>query len=164
MFNNNERKRVELISSDLTFWPSQRHHPCSKRIQSFVIFLSNVCTIKHVHKKPDLVCSNRNKALIQDLLSNFQVDNAWMVTITHVFTTIKHILEKIRPWIPAFLTHILRFCQEEGVYIRYFWASASLEICALGGSYFGYSVFLGVTLTWSMQSLESLFFDLQHLY
>jgi hypothetical protein len=72
--------------------------------------------------------------------------------------------EKIRPWIPAFLTHILHFCQEEGVYKRYFWASASSEICAPGGLYFAYSVFLGVTLAWLMQSPESLFFDLQQLY
>ncbi len=27
--------------------------------------------------------------------------------------------EKIRPWIPAFLTHILRFCQEEGLYSQH---------------------------------------------
>ncbi len=65
--------------------------------------------------------------------------------------------EKIRPWIPAFLTHILRFCREGGVYKRYFWASASSETCAAGGSYFAYSVFLGVMLAWSMQSPESLF-------
>ncbi len=92
MFNNNERKRVKLISSDLTFWPSQRHYPCTKWVQSFVIFLFNMCMIKHVHKKPDLVCSNGNKALIHDLLSNFQVDNAWMIMITHVFTTIRGLL------------------------------------------------------------------------
>ncbi len=72
--------------------------------------------------------------------------------------------EKIRPWIPAFLTHILRFCQEGGVYKRYFWASASSETCAPGGSYFAYSVFLGVMLAWLMQSPETLFFDLQQLY
>ncbi len=82
------------------------------------------------------------------------------ITLTKSFIAI----EKIRPWIPAFLTHILRFCQEGGVYKRYFWASASLETCAPGGSYFAYSVFLGVTLAWSMQSPESLVFDLQQLY
>ncbi len=75
-----------------------------------------------------------------------------------------HNLEKIRPWIPAFLTYILRFCREGGVYKRYFWASASSETCVPGGSYFVYSVFLGVMLAWSMQSPESLFFDLQQLY
>jgi hypothetical protein len=62
--------------------------------------------------------------------------------------------EKIRPWIPAFLTYILRFCQEGGVYKRYFWASASSETCAPGGSYFVYSVFLGVTLAFLMHSLR----------
>jgi hypothetical protein len=65
--------------------------------------------------------------------------------------------EKIRPWIPAFLTYILHFCREGGVYKRYFWASASSETCAPGGLYFVYSVFLGVMLAWSMQSPESLF-------
>jgi hypothetical protein len=73
-------------------------------------------------------------------------------------------IEKIHPWILAFLTYILRFRREGGVYKRYFWASASLETCAPGGLYFVYSVFLGVTLAWSMQSPESLFFDLQQLY
>jgi hypothetical protein len=68
-----------------------------------------------------------------------------------------HEIEKIRPWIPAFLTYILRFCREGEVYKRYFWASASLETCAPGRSYFMNSVFLGVTLAWLMQSPESLF-------
>ncbi len=72
--------------------------------------------------------------------------------------------KKIRPWIPAFLTYILCFCREGGVYKRYFWASAPSETCAPGGSYFVYSMFLGVTLAWLMQSPESLFFDLQQLY
>jgi hypothetical protein len=36
-------------------------------------------------------------------------------------------------------------------------ASASSEICALGRSYFGYSVFPGVMLASSMHSPESLF-------
>ena len=40
-------------------------------------------------------------------------------------------------------------------------ASASQEFCTLGGSYFAYSVFLGVTLACLMHSLESLFPDLQ---
>jgi hypothetical protein len=42
-------------------------------------------------------------------------------------------------------------------------ASASLEICAPAGLYFGYSVFPGVMLTSSMHSPESLFPDLQQL-
>ena len=54
-------------------------------------------------------------------------------------------------------TYILRFSQAGGVYKRYFWASASLETSAPGGSYFVYSVFLGVTLACLMHSLESLF-------
>ena len=40
-------------------------------------------------------------------------------------------------------------------------ASTSSEICAPGGLYFVYSVFLGVTLAFLMHSLESLFTDLQ---
>ncbi len=42
-------------------------------------------------------------------------------------------------------------------------ASASSEICAPGGSYFGYSVFPGVMLASLMHSPESLFPDLQQL-
>ncbi len=58
-------------------------------------------------------------------------------------------------------TYILRFSRAGGVYKRYFWASASSETCAPGGSYFAYSVFLGVTLACLMDSLKSLFPDLQ---
>ncbi len=87
----------------------------------------------------------------------------WVASGVVVFAKLSG-CEKIRPWIPAFLTHILCFCQERGVYKRYFWVSASLETCAPGGSYFAYSVFLGVTLACSMQSPESLFFNLQQLY
>ncbi len=61
-------------------------------------------------------------------------------------------------------TYILHFSQEGGVYKRYFWASESSETCAPGGSYFVYSVFLGVMLVCPMHSLESLFPDLQQLY
>ncbi len=58
-------------------------------------------------------------------------------------------------------TYILRFSWAGGVYKRYFWASTSSETCAPGGSYFTYSVFLGVTLACLMHSPESLFPDLQ---
>jgi hypothetical protein len=47
----------------------------------------------------------------------------------------------------------LSFSRAGGVYKRYFWASASSETCAPGGSYFVYSVFLGVTLAFLMHSL-----------
>ncbi len=95
MFNNNERKRAELISSGLTFWPSQRHQPCTKWIQSFVIFLSNVCTIKHVHKKPDLVCS----IVIETRL--------WFMTC---FPTSKWIMHE---WsqLPMLLPQLITFCR-----------------------------------------------------
>jgi hypothetical protein len=63
--------------------------------------------------------------------------------------------EEIRPYIPILLTYILRFSQEGGVYKRFFWASASSETCAPGGSYFVYSVFFGVTLACLMHSPES---------
>ncbi len=33
-----------------------------------------------------------DKAVIHDLLANFQVDYARVITIPHVFTTIKHIV------------------------------------------------------------------------
>jgi hypothetical protein len=42
-------------------------------------------------------------------------------------------------------------------------ASVSLEFCAPGWLYFGYSVFLGVMLTSLMHTPESLFPDLQQL-
>jgi hypothetical protein len=42
-------------------------------------------------------------------------------------------------------------------------ASTSLEFCAPGGSYFGYSVFPGVMLASLMHTSESLFPDLQQL-
>jgi hypothetical protein len=42
-------------------------------------------------------------------------------------------------------------------YTKDTFASASLEICAPGGSYFGYSVFPGVMLASLMHSPESLF-------
>ena len=48
----------------------------------------------------------------------------------------------------------LYFSRAGGVYKRYFWASASSETCAPGGSYFVYSVFLGVTLAFLMHSLR----------
>jgi hypothetical protein len=48
-------------------------------------------------------------------------------------------------------------------YTKDTFASASLETCAPGGSYFGYSVFPGVMLASSMHSPESLFPDLQQL-
>jgi hypothetical protein len=82
------------------------------------------------------------------LSKNMKISKLWRLSI---------LFEKIRLWIPAFLTHILRFCQEGGVYKRYFWVSVSSETCAPGGSYFVYSVFLGVMLAQSMQSPESLF-------
>ncbi len=50
------------------------------------------------------------------------------------------------------------------IYKKHFWASASLETCVPGGSYFVYSVFLSVTLACSMHSPESLFPDLQQPY
>jgi hypothetical protein len=52
---------------------------------------------------------------------------------------------------------------EKVKYTENTFASASLETCALGGSYFGYSVFPGVMLASSMHSPESLFLDLQQL-
>ncbi len=48
-------------------------------------------------------------------------------------------------------------------YTKDTFASASSEICAPGGSYFGYSMFPGVMLASSMHSPESLFQDLQQL-
>jgi hypothetical protein len=42
-------------------------------------------------------------------------------------------------------------------YMEDTFASASLEICALGGSYLGYSVFPGVMLASLMHTPESLF-------
>ncbi len=42
-------------------------------------------------------------------------------------------------------------------YMEDTFASMSLEFCALGGSYFGYSVFPGVMLASSMHTPESLF-------
>ncbi len=49
-------------------------------------------------------------------------------------------------------------------YTKDTFASASLETCAPGGSYFGYSIFPGVMLASSMHSPEMLFPDLhQHL-
>jgi hypothetical protein len=48
-------------------------------------------------------------------------------------------------------------------YTKDTFASASSEICAPGGLYFGYSTFPGVMLASSMHSPESLFPDLQQL-
>jgi hypothetical protein len=48
-------------------------------------------------------------------------------------------------------------------YMEDTFASVSLETCTPGGSYFGYSLFLGVMLASSMHSPESLFPDLQQL-
>jgi hypothetical protein len=48
-------------------------------------------------------------------------------------------------------------------YMKDTFASASLETCAPGGWYFGYSVFPGVMLASLMHSPESLLPDLQQL-
>ncbi len=49
-------------------------------------------------------------------------------------------------------------------YTKDTFASASSEICALGGSYFGYSVFPGVMLASSMHTPESLFQSCNSFY
>jgi hypothetical protein len=65
----------------------------------------------------------------------------------------------------SYLLYLLRsyVLAERVEYIEDTFASASSEICASGGSYFGYSVFLGVMLASLTHTPESFFPDLQQL-
>jgi hypothetical protein len=66
-----------------------------------------------------------------------------------------------RSYLPyLFTSYVLA---ERVEYMEDTFASASLEICAPGESYFGYSVFPGVMLASLMHTPESLFPDLQQL-
>ncbi len=75
------------------------------------------------------------------------------------------ILRGLKKSAHSFLLYLLKsyVLAEREEYTENTFASASSEFCALGGSYFGYSMFPGVMLASSMHTPESLFPDLQQL-
>ncbi len=79
--------------------------------------------------------------------------------IVNVDLTMKKYARGYLPSLPIFYVFA-----ERGEYIKDTFGQARHRKLAHRAGHFMYSVFLGVTLAWSMQSPESLFFDLQQLY